>query len=59
MKAAVFYGKGEPLKYEDVPLPEIADDDILVKVSGCGICQSDMEYIDLGVGCQSWKMKWS
>ncbi len=52
MKAAVFYGKGEALRYEDVPLPEIGDDEILVKVSGCGICQSDMEYIDLGVPTQ-------
>lgn len=49
MKAAVFYGKGQPLKFEEVPMPEIKDDEILVKVSGCGICQSDLEYIDLGV----------
>jgi 6-hydroxycyclohex-1-ene-1-carbonyl-CoA dehydrogenase len=49
MKAAVFYGKGKPLKFEEVPVPEIEPDEILVKVAGCGICQSDMEYIDLGV----------
>jgi propanol-preferring alcohol dehydrogenase len=49
MKAAVFYGKGQPLKVQEVPIPEISPDEILVKVSGCGICQSDLEYIDLGV----------
>jgi len=49
MEAAVFYGTGKPLKIEDIPIPAIGPGDILVKVGGCGICQSDMEYIDLGV----------
>lgn len=49
MQAAVFYGKGKPLKFEEVSVPEIGADEVLVKVAGCGICQSDLEYIDLGV----------
>jgi len=49
MKAAVFHGTGTPLKIEEIPTPEIGPEEILVKVEGCGICQSDMEYIDLGV----------
>ena len=49
MKAAVFYEPGSPLKVEDIPVPQVGPEDILVKVSGCGICQSDMEYMDLGV----------
>jgi alcohol dehydrogenase, propanol-preferring len=49
MKAAMFYEKGKPLRFEDVSIPEIGPDEVLVKVSACGICQSDMEYIDLGV----------
>ncbi len=49
MKASVFYGPGKKLKFEEVPTPRIGPNDILVKVAGCGICQSDMEYIDLGV----------
>ena len=49
MDAAVFYSPGKPLKIEDLPIPEIGPEDILVRVAGCGICQSDMEYIDLGV----------
>jgi len=49
MQAAVFYGKGKPLKFQEVPMPEIGAEEVLVKVAGCGICQSDLEYIDLGV----------
>jgi 6-hydroxycyclohex-1-ene-1-carbonyl-CoA dehydrogenase len=49
MQAARFYAKGEPLKVEEVPVPEVGADEVLVKVAGCGICQSDLEYIDLGV----------
>jgi len=49
MKAAVFFGTGKPLEIEERPIPEIGRDEILVKIAGCGICQSDLEYIDLGV----------
>ena len=49
MKAAVFHGPGKRLTVEDVSLPQIGPDEVLVKVCGCGICQSDLEYIDLGV----------
>jgi len=45
----MFYEKGKPLRFEDVPIPEFGPDEVLVKVSACGICQSDMEYIYLGV----------
>jgi len=43
MKAQVFY---EPLKMslEDVPIPEIAADEVLIKVKACGICGSDIAY---------------
>jgi len=43
MKAQVFY---EPLKMslEDVPIPAIAADEVLVKVKACGICGSDIAY---------------
>lgn len=45
MKAAVFYSKDEPLKIEDVPDPEYGPDDVLVKVSGCGLCRTDLHYL--------------
>ncbi|MFW6162514.1 MAG: zinc-dependent alcohol dehydrogenase [Planctomycetota bacterium] len=43
MKAQVFY---EPMKMEleDVPVPEVADDEVLVQVKACGICGSDIAY---------------
>ena len=43
MKAQVFY---EPLvmKYEDRDIPEIADNEVLLKVMACSICGSDVSY---------------
>ncbi|MDR1495732.1 MAG: alcohol dehydrogenase catalytic domain-containing protein [Clostridiales Family XIII bacterium] len=43
MKAQVFY---EPLvmKYEDVPVPEIMDNEVLVKLKAVSICGSDVSY---------------
>ncbi|MHB1406484.1 MAG: zinc-binding dehydrogenase, partial [Desulfitobacteriaceae bacterium] len=49
MKAAVFYGPNQPLKVEEVPMPEIGAGDILVKVAACGLCHTDLHYIDHGV----------
>jgi threonine dehydrogenase-like Zn-dependent dehydrogenase len=43
MKAAVFYEPND-LRVEDVPEPEIADDEVLVEVAACGFCGSDVEY---------------
>ncbi|MEZ5098785.1 MAG: alcohol dehydrogenase catalytic domain-containing protein [Thermoleophilia bacterium] len=43
MKAAVFYD-AEDIRIEDVPEPEIADDEVLVRVAACGVCGSDVEY---------------
>jgi len=49
MKAAVFYGSEGGLKIEDVPVPKISDDEILVKVAACGVCHTDLHYIEHGV----------
>ena len=43
MRAAVFYDV-EDIRLEDVPDPEIGDEDVLVEVTACGICGSDLEY---------------
>jgi 2-desacetyl-2-hydroxyethyl bacteriochlorophyllide A dehydrogenase len=40
MKAAVLYGK-EDLRMEEVPVPELGDTDVLVKVKQCAICGTD------------------
>jgi propanol-preferring alcohol dehydrogenase len=49
MKAVVFHGKDVGLKIEDIPVPKIADDQILVKVAACGVCHTDLHYIEHGV----------
>ena len=43
MKAQVFYD-AENMKLEDVPIPEVGDTDVLVKVKSVGICGSDISY---------------
>ena len=49
MKAAVFYGPDQPLKVEEVPDPTPGPGEVLVKVAGCGVCHTDLHYIDHGV----------
>lgn len=49
MKAAVFYGPNQPLKVEDVPTPEAGSGQLLIKTSACGVCHTDLHYIDHGV----------
>ncbi|MFH1749213.1 MAG: zinc-binding dehydrogenase [Planctomycetota bacterium] len=49
MKAVVFHGKDVGLKIEDIPIPPIGDDQILVKVAACGVCHTDLHYIEHGV----------
>ncbi|HEX6303097.1 MAG TPA: zinc-binding dehydrogenase [Anaerolineales bacterium] len=49
MKAAVFYGPDQPLKVEEVPDPTPGPEEVLVKVAGCGVCHTDLHYIDHGV----------
>jgi len=49
MKAAVFHGPNQPLKIEEVENPKIYFHEILVKVAACGVCNTDLHYIDHGV----------
>ncbi len=49
MKAVVFHGSEIGLKVEDIPVPDIAADQILVKVAACGVCHTDLHYIEHGV----------
>lgn len=44
MKAQVLRGVNQ-LSYEDVPVPELADDEVLVQVRVVGLCQSDIKKI--------------
>ena len=49
MKAVVFHGSDKGLKVEDIPVPKISEDQILVKVAACGVCHTDLHYIEHGV----------
>lgn len=49
MKAAVFHAPHEPLRIEELPSPEVGPDEILVEVAACGVCHTDLHYIDHGV----------
>ncbi|MGP1385835.1 MAG: zinc-dependent dehydrogenase [Thainema sp.] len=44
MKAQVFRGVNQ-LNFEDVPVPSLADDEVLVQVRVVGLCQSDIKKI--------------
>jgi L-iditol 2-dehydrogenase len=44
MKAQVFRGVNQ-LSYEDVPLPQVESDEVLVQVKVVGLCQSDIKKI--------------
>ncbi len=49
MRAVVFHGTDKGLKIEDIPVPQITNDQILVKVAACGVCHTDLHYIEHGV----------
>jgi L-iditol 2-dehydrogenase len=44
MKAQVFRGVNQ-LNYEEVPVPELQTDEVLVQVQVVGLCQSDIKKI--------------
>ncbi len=43
MKAQVFY-EAEKMKLEQIPIPQISDTEVLVKVRNVGFCGSDLSY---------------
>jgi 6-hydroxycyclohex-1-ene-1-carbonyl-CoA dehydrogenase len=49
MKAAVFHGSGQPLQVVDVATPEPSPTEVVVRVAGCGMCHTDLHYLDHNV----------
>jgi 6-hydroxycyclohex-1-ene-1-carbonyl-CoA dehydrogenase len=49
MQAAVLLEPYMPLAIKAMPTPEPGPDEILVKVAACGLCHTDLHYIDHGV----------
>jgi L-iditol 2-dehydrogenase len=48
MRAAVYRGPSR-LRVEELPVPEIGDSEILVRVHSCGVCGTDLKKIELGL----------
>ena len=46
MKAARLHEYGKAPVLEDIPVPDIQPDEILVNVKACGMCRSDVQLID-------------
>jgi propanol-preferring alcohol dehydrogenase len=46
MKALLFEGVGRPLRLADVPVPAAGPDEVLIRVSACGVCRTDLHIID-------------
>ena len=44
MRAVRMVAVGKPLEMFDLPVPEIGDRDVLVRVRAAGICHSDVHY---------------
>lgn len=42
MKAAVVTAFGQPLEIQDLPVPEPADHQVLVRMEACGLCHTDI-----------------
>ena len=47
MRAAVYRGK-DNVVVEDVPVPEIGEGEVLIRVAACGICGTDIKKIHHG-----------
>jgi propanol-preferring alcohol dehydrogenase len=46
MKAMVFEGSGHPLELRDRPIPEYGPDQVLIRVTACGVCRTDLHVFD-------------
>jgi propanol-preferring alcohol dehydrogenase len=46
MRAARMHGYKQPLVLEDIKVPELAPDQVMVRVGGAGMCRSDVQLID-------------
>lgn len=44
MRAGVYRGKGI-VRVEEVPVPEVGDGEVLIRVAACGICGTDLKKI--------------
>jgi propanol-preferring alcohol dehydrogenase len=48
MQAAVLNNFKEPLQIKDVEIPKPGPDDVLIKTIACGVCHTDLHFINGG-----------
>jgi alcohol dehydrogenase, propanol-preferring len=46
MEAMVLHRQREPLRAEELPVPEPGEDQVLLEVSACGLCRTDLHVVD-------------
>lgn len=46
MRAMVLEAAGKPLRLVEVPDPEPAHDQVLLRVLACGVCRTDLHIVD-------------
>ena len=46
MKAAILYQARQPLRIEELEMPEVGGDDVLIKVASCGVCHTDLKVAE-------------
>ncbi len=46
MRAMVLENPGEPLVERELPTPEPAEHEVLVRVGACGVCRTDLHVVD-------------
>ena len=46
MKAAVLYEARQPLRFEELQMPDVHEDDVLIKVASCGVCHTDLKVAE-------------
>jgi propanol-preferring alcohol dehydrogenase len=46
MRAAVLDRQGEPLEIRDVPRPDPGPGQVLVQITACGVCRTDLHVLD-------------
>jgi propanol-preferring alcohol dehydrogenase len=46
MRAVRLHAAGEPLRIEEVALPEPSGTEIRIRVAGCGVCHTDLHIVD-------------
>jgi len=46
VRAMVLHAAGEPLRLEELPVPEPEPGQVLLRVAACGVCRTDLHVVD-------------